>query len=97
MYVAIRRYDGIEPGAVAEFVRRVTADSGAATPAVEQELDRWAGRAPAPVERAGRGSRRSYCAASAGVRAARERTLHEQPPSARAGAPTVLRHSPPTV
>ncbi len=62
MYVAIRRYDGIEPGAVAEFVRRVTADSGAATPAVEQELDRWAGRAPAPVERAGRGSRRSCCA-----------------------------------
>ena len=32
MHVAIRRYDGIEPSAVAEFVRRVSADSGASTP-----------------------------------------------------------------
>src|SRR5216683_1250029 len=42
MYVAIRRYDGIKPSAVAEFVRRVTAEAVASTPAVEQELDRWA-------------------------------------------------------
>ena len=56
MYVAIRRYDGIEPSAVAEFVRRVTADSGASTPAVEQELDRWAaegGFVPLPRETPG--------------------------------------------
>jgi hypothetical protein len=56
MYVAIRRYDGIEPSAVAEFVRRVTADSGASTPAVEQELDRWAaegGLVPLPRETPG--------------------------------------------
>src|SRR5229473_1328894 len=42
MYVAIRRYDGIKPSAVAEFVRRVTAEAVASAPAVEQELDRWA-------------------------------------------------------
>jgi hypothetical protein len=56
MYVAIRRYDGIEPSAVAEFVRRVTADSGASAPAVEQELDRWAaegGFVPQPRETPG--------------------------------------------
>ena len=56
MYVAIRRYDGIEPSAVAEFVHRVTADSGASTPAVEQELDRWAaegGFVPLPRETPG--------------------------------------------
>jgi hypothetical protein len=42
MYAAIRRYDGIEPGAVREFVRRVTADAGASATVVEADLDRWA-------------------------------------------------------
>jgi hypothetical protein len=42
MYVAIRRYDGIESGSVAEFVRRVTAEAGPSATAVELELDRWA-------------------------------------------------------
>ena len=56
MYVAIRRYDGIEPSAVAELVRRVTADSGATSRWVEQELDRWAaegGFVPLPRETPG--------------------------------------------
>ncbi len=42
MYVAIRRYDGIEPSAVAEFVRRVTAEAGGSAPDDEEEIDRWA-------------------------------------------------------
>jgi len=42
MYAAIRRYDGIEHGAVAELVRRVTAEAGARATVVEEELDRWA-------------------------------------------------------
>ena len=42
MYVAIRRYDGIDPGAVAELVRRVTTEAGASAEAVEGDLDRWA-------------------------------------------------------
>jgi hypothetical protein len=42
MYAAIRRYDGIEPGAVAELVRRVTSEAGSRATAVEEELDRWA-------------------------------------------------------
>jgi hypothetical protein len=42
MYAAIRRYDGIERGAVAELVRRVTAEAGARATVVEEELDRWA-------------------------------------------------------
>ena len=42
MYIAIRRYDGIEPSAVAEVVRRVTNEASASAPTVEQELDRWA-------------------------------------------------------
>jgi hypothetical protein len=53
MYVAIRRYDGIEPGAVAEFLRRVTAEAGPSATAVDQELDRWAaegGFVPLPRE-----------------------------------------------
>jgi hypothetical protein len=56
MYAAIRRYDGIEPGAVGEFVRRVTADAGAGTTVVEEELDRWAaegGFVPVISERPG--------------------------------------------
>ncbi len=42
MYAVIRRYDGIEPGAVAELVRRVTAEPGARATVDEEELDRWA-------------------------------------------------------
>jgi hypothetical protein len=56
MYVAIRRYEGIEPGAVAEFVRRVIAKAGASATAAEQELDRWAaegGFVPLPRETPG--------------------------------------------
>jgi hypothetical protein len=56
MYVAIRRYDGIEPGAVAEFVRRVTAEAGPSATAVDQEFDRWAaegGFVPLPRETPG--------------------------------------------
>ncbi len=56
MYVAIRRYDGIEPSAVAEVVRRVTAEASARAPAAEQELERWAdegGFVPQLTETAG--------------------------------------------
>jgi hypothetical protein len=42
MYVAVRRYDRIEPSAVAEFVRRVTAEARASDTAVDEELDQWA-------------------------------------------------------
>ncbi len=42
MYAVMRRYDGIEPGAVAELVRRVTAEPGARATVDEEELARWA-------------------------------------------------------
>lgn len=42
MYAVIRRYVGIEPGAVAELVRRVTAEPDAGATVDAEELARWA-------------------------------------------------------
>jgi hypothetical protein len=43
MFVAIRKYNGIEPSVIPDLVRRVTSEAGASATSGDEELDRWAG------------------------------------------------------